>query len=128
MTSRDVFVLEDEALIAMEIETMLRSAGYRVIGPASSIAEALEICDSLPHCFALLDVNLDGSAVTPVARRLEERGIPFALVTGYDVGNVPEQFRNRIIIRKPFTESDIYTALDSLDGSPAAQQIEAESR
>jgi chemotaxis family two-component system sensor kinase Cph1 len=112
--SRDVFVLEDEALIAMEIETMLRSAGYRVIGPASSVAEAMEICVSLPQCCALLDVNLDGAAVTPVARLLAERGIPFALVTGYDIASVPEQFRDRIIIRKPFTESDIYAALDDL--------------
>lgn len=98
----------------MEIETMLRSAGYGVIGPASSVAEALEICSSLPECFALLDVNLDGAAVTPVARLLAERGVPFALVTGYDTTSVPEQFRDRIIVRKPFTESDIYTALNGL--------------
>jgi two-component system, chemotaxis family, sensor kinase Cph1 len=111
---RDVFVLEDEALIAMEIETMLRSAGYRVIGPASSIAEAMQICDALTDGCALLDVNLDGAAVTPVACLLAERGIPFALVTGYDAASVPEQFRDRIIIRKPFTETDLYTALDRL--------------
>src|SRR5690606_12490657 len=71
---RDVFVLEDEALIAMEIETMLRSAGYRVIGPASSITEAMQICDALTDGCALLDVNLDGAAVTPVACLLAERG------------------------------------------------------
>lgn len=114
MRCRDVFVLEDEALIAMEIETMLRSAGYRVIGPASSIAEAMQICDALTDGCALLDVNLDGAAVTPVACLLAERGIPFALVTGYDAASVPEQFRDRIIIRKPFTETDLYTALDRL--------------
>jgi len=111
---RDVFVLEDEALIAMEIETMLRSAGYRVIGPATSIDEAMPMCEALTGGCALLDVNLDGSAVTPVARVLAERGIPFALVTGYDVASVPEQFRDRIIIRKPFTDSDLFTALNKL--------------
>lgn len=114
MRCRNVFVLEDEALIAMEIETMLRSAGYQVIGPASSIAEALPICEALTDGCALLDVNLDGAAVTPIAALLAERGIPFALVTGYDTASVPEAFRDRIIIRKPFTDSDLFTALDQL--------------
>ena len=114
MRCRDVFVLEDEALIAMEIETLLRSAGYRVIGPARSIAEAMRICGGLTEGCALLDVNLDGAAVTPVARLLAERGIPFALVTGYDLASVPEAFRDRIIIRKPFSDSDILSALDRL--------------
>lgn len=114
MRCRDVFVLEDEALIAMEIEAMLRAAGYRVVGPATSIAEAMQICEALTDGCALLDVNLDGAAVTPVARLLAERGIPFALVTGYDADSVPEQFRDRIIIRKPFTDADLFTALNQL--------------
>lgn len=124
----DVFVLEDEALIAMEIEAMLRSAGYRVIGPVSSIAEAMEMSVSLPECLALLDLNLDGAAVTPVAELLSERGIPFALVTGYDLGSVPKEFRDRIIIRKPFTESDIYTALNDLAAESERRQADSAAK
>jgi FixJ family two-component response regulator len=114
LSTKEVFVLEDEALIAMEIEAMLRVAGYRVIGPAGSVEQAMEIAKDLTGGCALLDVNLDGSSVAPVAELLEERGVPFALVTGYDVSSVPEQFRSKIIIRKPFTERDIFRALNQL--------------
>jgi DNA-binding NtrC family response regulator len=78
-----VLVVEDEILVAMEIEALLNDHGYRVLGPAHSVDKALELlAGERPHA-ALLDVNLAGQWVTPVAQALAEVRVPFILVTGY---------------------------------------------
>lgn len=82
-----ILVVEDEALVGMLIEDELLEAGATVLGPAASLAEALalleratpaESCDA-----AVLDVNLRGQSVLPLADALAQRGVPFLFVTGY---------------------------------------------
>lgn len=91
-TPRFILVVEDEFLLAMELESILTEAGYRVLGPASSVRAALAIMsDETPHA-AVLDVNLGRERVTPVAVALEERSIPFVIATAYsaaDLANEP---------------------------------------
>ena len=72
-----VLVVEDEFLIAMDLEAMLRDHGWRVLGPAATVAEALHLLEDgeMPDV-ALLDVNLRGETVVPVAEVLRERGEP----------------------------------------------------
>jgi CheY-like chemotaxis protein len=84
--SRDplVLVVEDEALIAMDLERLLGRHGYRVLGPAATVAGALRLLDGEAPDVALLDVNLRGEMVTPVAEALRARGIPFVLASAYD--------------------------------------------
>ncbi len=76
-----VLVVEDEFFIAMEIEDALRDAGYSVLGPASSVEEALDLLPGKRPDAAILDFHLGGEKVTPVALRLQALGIPFFLAS-----------------------------------------------
>jgi DNA-binding response OmpR family regulator len=81
-----VLVVEDEFLIAMDLGLLLERQGWRVLGPAASVAEALRLLEQgeeVPDA-ALLDVNLRGELVTPVTERLRALGIPFALASAYE--------------------------------------------
>jgi DNA-binding response OmpR family regulator len=82
-----VLVVEDEFLIAMDLGLLLEGRGYRVLGPAATVAEALRLLDGdggegTPDV-ALLDANLRGEPVTPVAARLRALGVPFVLASVY---------------------------------------------
>ena len=79
-----VLVVEDEFLLALELELLLERHGYRVLGPASTVAEALRLLEGERPDAALLDVNLRGEMVTPMAEALRARGVPFVLASAYD--------------------------------------------
>jgi two-component system, response regulator PdtaR len=108
-----VLVVEDEFLIAMEIEEMLTRHGCRVLGPVASVSTALSLIErELPQA-ALLDVNLRGERVTPVAEALRRRGVPFCLASAYerlDLHQTPE-FRNVENVGKPLQEHRLVRAL-----------------
>ena len=83
---RLVLVVEDEFLIAMDLELLLRRHGWRVLGPAATVDQALRLLrDGETPDVALLDVNLGGEPVTPVAQELRARGVPFVLASAYHV-------------------------------------------
>lgn len=87
-----ILVVEDEFFTAMEVQSILTGAGYEVLGPAANVETALALLDERTPDAAVLDVNLGGERVTPVAEALEERQIPFVLATGYspaDLANEP---------------------------------------
>jgi two-component system, response regulator PdtaR len=81
---RCVLLVEDELLVAWDIERMLKTAGLRVLGPVSSVAAALALLKTEKPDAAILDLNLRGELATPVARRLRELGVPFVLSTAYN--------------------------------------------
>jgi two-component system, response regulator PdtaR len=81
---RLVLVVEDEFLIAMDLEHLLQQHGWRVLGPAATVAEALRLLQGEAPDVALLDINLRGELVTPVAEALRARGVPFVLASAYD--------------------------------------------
>ncbi len=81
---RLVLVVEDEFLIALDLELLLREHGWRVLGPAGTVAEALRLLADERPDVALLDLNLRGELVTPVAEELRARGVPFVLASAYD--------------------------------------------
>lgn len=83
-----VLVVEDEVLIAMDLERLLGRHGFRVLGPAATVAGALRLLDGAPPDVALLDVNLRGEMVTPVAEALRARGIPFVLASACDAAQL----------------------------------------
>ena len=83
-----VLVVEDEALIAMDLEHTLGRHGFRVLGPATTVAAALRLLDGEAPDVALLDVNLRGEMVTPVAEVLRARGVPFVLASAYDAAQL----------------------------------------
>lgn len=85
-----ILIVEDEFLLAMELETLLQQRGCMVLGPVSSVGQALTMLDGEQPDIALLDVNLKGERATPVAAALRARGVPFILITGYSVMQLSE--------------------------------------
>ena len=83
MTTR-ILIVEDEPVVAFEIEQILRSAGFEVAASVPSIKKALAALDTCDCDFALLDANLPGESVAPVAAALQSRGKPFLFVSATD--------------------------------------------
>ena len=97
-----VFVVEDEALLKMMIIEMLEELGHRVFSDASRIEQAIPLARTAEFDLALLDVNVAGEMITPVARIVAARNRPIVFSTGYGPSGIPEGFRDRIVLRKPF--------------------------
>ena len=112
LTGRRVLVVEDESLVAMLLETILEDMGCTPVGPAGTIEDGLAmVADPAPLDAALLDVNVAGRQVFPVAEALKARGVPFVFSTGYGEGGLPEDWRGHQTIQKPFTEATVRDAL-----------------
>lgn len=112
LQGRRVLVIEDESLVAMLLETILDDMGCTVVGPASNIDDGLRaVTGEAALDAALLDVNVAGREVFPVAEALKARGVPFVFSTGYGEAGLPEHWRGHPTIQKPFTESAIRDAL-----------------
>lgn len=112
-----VLVVEDNLLIAMEVEFMAQDCGCDVAGPAADVTDAIEIIQSAQGealAGAVLDVNLGRERVWPVAALLAERSIPFVVATGYGDGDVPATFRDRPMLAKPISRRALAEALRSL--------------
>jgi CheY-like chemotaxis protein len=97
-----ILVVEDEALVAMLLEDMLRRLGCVVVGPAPSVDAATDIAGRAVFDLALLDLNLRGEVVFPVAEILVKRDIPFVFVTGYGDLQLPFPLARRPTLAKPF--------------------------
>lgn len=112
LNGRRVLVVEDESLVAMLLETILEDMGCTPVGPASNIDDGEAIArDTTDLDAALLDVNVAGRQVFPVAEALRARGVPFVFSTGYGEGGLPDEWRGNPTIQKPFTESAVRDAL-----------------
>lgn len=109
-----VLVVEDEALIAMDIATTFEDAGATVIGPASTIEQAQALVASTTIDAALLDANLAGNPIDELAEALAARGVPFAFLTGYGRNMLPPAFRHAPLIRKPFMPREATEAVAEL--------------
>lgn len=98
-----VLIVEDEAMISMLIEDMVLDAGCEIVGPAGRLDQALTLALKEDIDIGLLDINVDGSVVFPVADVLRFRGIPFIFSTGYDFRALPERFSDCSTLSKPFS-------------------------
>ena len=102
-----VLVVEDEGAIALLIEEMLEEFGCEVVASVARLAAACEIAGSVQVDLAILDVNLAGERVFPVADILRERQIPFLFSTGYGASGLPAEYAARPVLHKPFSESEL---------------------
>ena len=110
---RNILIVEDEPLIAMMLEDFLLSLDHKVSGICDTVAEALTAVESADFDIAILDVNLKGESVWPVAAGLRERSIPFILASGGHVDRPPAEFENVPMIDKPYTIDRVTHALES---------------
>ena len=109
-----VLVVEDEMLVSMLVEDMLSDLGCTVVGPAAELEEAMTLATTADIDMALLDVNLGGKPIFPVADALKARGVPFAFASGYGEAGLSEDHRGAAVLQKPFREADLERALKSL--------------
>ncbi len=103
-----ILVVEDELTIAMWLEEILLDAGCIVAGPAGRLDQALALAQDGGMRFALLDVNLRGVPVFPVADLLAARGVPFVFLTGYGRGDLPTRFATTPVLCKPFRANELF--------------------
>jgi len=96
-----ILVVEDEALIALELASVLEDEGAIVVGPAQTIAAAFLLVGSAQMDCALLDINLRGEKSFAVADALSKIGVPYAFLTGYADNVIPDRYRDRPTIQKP---------------------------
>ena len=112
LSGRHVLVVEDEYFIAADIVRTFRADGAEIIGPVGTVEDALELVFSTPRIDgAILDINLHGEMVYPVADELASRSIPFIFATGYDKTVVPARYAAIKHCEKPVTPQAIAKAL-----------------
>ncbi|MDR6771992.1 MULTISPECIES: response regulator [unclassified Azospirillum] len=107
-----ILLVEDEPLVAMAIEDSLEVQNVGVIGPAGTVAEALDLIAKGGIDAALLDVSLRGERVDSVADALSAQGIPFVFTTGHGAAGLPKGHQDRPVLTKPFREVEMNDAID----------------
>ncbi len=115
-----VMLVEDEAMIAMIMEDLLADLGCEVLGPFGSVRSALDWLEaaSSPPQGAILDVNLGGERVYPVAEALQSLGVPFAFATGYGAID-DDRFAAAAVLRKPLDFDRLAEVVEGFRASPA---------
>lgn len=115
-----VLVVEDEGSVALLIEGMLEDLGCEIAASVATLAKALHAAQTETLDFAVLDVNLAGEFVFPVAEILKARQLPFIFSTGYGRVGVPETFKDCAVLNKPYTIDDLSATLFSMFKKGAA--------
>ena len=113
LSGKRLLVVEDEAFVALMLEALLEGFGCDVVGVADTLSRGLEYAadESLEIDGAVLDINLGGEKVFPVAARLLARGVPFVFCTGFGAEGVPRDFAGAPTIAKPYLEETLRAAL-----------------
>ncbi|MCL3882882.1 response regulator [Marivita sp. GX14005] len=117
MTARSILLLEDEALIGLDLQMTLEENGYSVIGPFLTSDAAEEALGQDRPSLALLDVNLGrGETSLPLARRLRELNVPVVFLTGYsaETGGFPDDLRDVRRLSKPIQDVELLSALQGV--------------
>jgi CheY-like chemotaxis protein len=114
LNGKRILLVEDEPLVAMDIEAQLMAAGIEVLGPVGTIEKALQLIAMTSPDAALVDANLGGHQVDELAAALIRKGIPFAFATGYGEEALPQAFRGAPVLTKPFSPSDLLAVVQDL--------------
>jgi DNA-binding response OmpR family regulator len=109
-----IFLVEDEVLIRMALAAMVEDLGHRVVLEASTIADAGAYAMTGVFDLAILDINIGGYGIDPVADVIEKRGLPFLFVTGYGTAHLPSLFRRRPVLEKPVSIDKLKATIDAL--------------
>lgn len=106
-----VLIVEDEFLILLSVEKMLEELGCDVVASAHRVAKALAMLDTVGAAAAVLDVNVAGEPVYPVAEALARKGIPLVFTTGYGDSGIADPWNGWPIVQKPFSQDQLERAL-----------------
>ncbi|WP_236034080.1 response regulator [Belnapia mucosa] len=118
LRDRRILIVEDEALVTMLLEDELSDAGAEVVGSARTVSEALQIIERVAQDggldAAVLDINLAGEAVTPVANQLAALGVPFLFATGYGTDCDTGGHAAAPVLHKPFATERLVAAVEAI--------------
>lgn len=104
---RRVLVVEDAPMIALDLEEMLQGLGWAVVGPTGNMGRALQLAAEERLDAAVIDVNIRGGKIYPVARALAARNVPFLLASGYADRTLPPDLADRPRLDKPYNATDL---------------------
>lgn len=116
-TGLRVLLVEDEVMVALLFEDMLSEFGHEVIGPVANLGRAVEMAQREVLDVAILDLNINGKEVYPVAEALAARAIPFIFATGYGKQGVRTPYGDRPILQKPFLRRDLRALFAAVCGT-----------
>lgn len=105
-------IVEDELLVLMDLEDKLADMGYLVVGKAANLERGRVLARELDLDVAVIDVNLSGANSAAIADELNARGVPFVFATGYTKSGIPERYRERVSIAKPYETASLRRALE----------------
>jgi CheY-like chemotaxis protein len=108
-----VFLVEDEVMIRMMVADMLEELGFSIAAEAGEINEAIRLAQSTEFDLAILDVNVNGKVISPVAELIKARNRPFIFATGYGSSGLPEEYRDRPALQKPFQLETLARLIDT---------------
>jgi CheY-like chemotaxis protein len=120
LASRRILVVEDSPVVAEVLSEMLADLGCEVVGPMGNLGIALELAAAERLDAAVIDLNIRGGKVYPVARLLAQRGIPFLVVSGYGDWTMPDEWQDRPRLVKPFTDEALEAELRALLAAPVS--------
>jgi two-component SAPR family response regulator len=116
-----VMIVEDEALVALSLQDFLCELGYSVVGPFGRVKEALTELDRRSIDAAILDVNLAGEFVYPLAELLRKRKIPFVFATGYSAESIDQRFAEISVLQKPIDRQTLEIYFSQRNGLPLSE-------
>ncbi|GHE70929.1 histidine kinase [Camelimonas fluminis] len=117
-----ILVVEDEPLIAFDLSSELEEAGAEIVAIAATVSDALAVAETGDIDLAVLDGNLCGKPVDPVAIALSGRNIPFCFVSGYGRAHLPQDFPDTPVVEKPFRPEVLFSVLRSLRNTASANR------
>ena len=122
-SSQAILTVEDAFLVGLQLKRDVESHGYEVLGPAPTAEAAIALLDHPNLVFAILDINLGEENSIAVAKALQDRGIPFVFITGYQSVDVAG-FEHVEVIRKPASADQIFSAITSAVPPPTSAQTD----
>lgn len=112
MKNAAFFLVEDEALLRMMTADMLEELGHRVVAEAGTVVAAEPLARTAKFDLAVLDINVGGANIAPIAEILAARGLPFIFVSGYGSAGRPVSFQDRPVLQKPFSISSLASLIE----------------
>jgi CheY-like chemotaxis protein len=106
-----ILLVEDETLVAFLLEALLEDLGCRQVRHAASLAQGLAALDAARPDAAILDINLGGQSVFPLAERLEQAGVPIVFASGYGAQGLPSRWAGHPLVDKPYEVAAVTAAL-----------------
>lgn len=121
MSQASVLLVEDESLIRIMLIEMIEELGHKVVAEAGSVTEAQSLAEIEQYDLAILDINLQGAHVQPVAEMIRSRGLPFLFLSGYGSGGLPDGFEGTPVLNKPCSIEQLKRTMEILLASGANQ-------